>query len=153
MKLIAHRGNTIGAIPSKENSPEYILDAIEKGYDVEIDLWSTDTELFLGHDEPKYQIPKSFLEDNKDKLWVHCKNLEALYVCEFILKGIHYFWHQNDDFTLTSKNIFWVFPGKNLTPNSVLVTPELYDFIDVGPDIYGVCSDRVEDVKEMLDAI
>jgi hypothetical protein len=153
MKLIAHRGNTIGPNPTKENAPDYILETIEKGYDVEVDLWSTDTKLFLGHDEPKYEIPKSFLEKNKENLWVHCKNLEALYVCQFLLDEVHYFWHQNDDFALTSKNIFWTFPGKNLTPNSVLVMPELDNYLDLGPDIHGVCTDEIEYVKEMLDAI
>jgi glycerophosphoryl diester phosphodiesterase len=153
MKLIAHRGNTAGPKPEMENSPEYIKNAIDSGYEVEIDLWSTDTKLFLGHDKPEYEIPKSFLEKNKDVLWIHCKNLEALYVCEFLLDDVHYFWHQEDDFTLTSKNIFWTFPGKNLTPNSVLVMPELYKFADIGPDIYGICTDEIESVKEMIDAL
>jgi len=153
MKMIAHRGNTDGPNPQMENDPEYVMDAINNGYDVEVDLWSTDTELFLGHDEPKYKIDKEFLETHKDKLWIHCKNLEALYVCEFILNEVHYFWHQSDDFTLTSNNIFWTFPGKHLTPNSVLVMPELENFIHVGPDIYGICTDEIKKVKEMLNGI
>lgn len=153
MKLISHRGNTSGPNLEMENSPEYIEDAINNGYDVEVDLWSTDTKLFLGHDEPKYEVPKMFLEKHKDKLWVHCKNVEALYVCEFLLDGVHYFWHQGDDFALTSKNIFWTFPGKQMTPNSVLVMPELNQFLDVGPDIYGICTDKMEPVEEMLNAI
>ena len=38
MKLIAHRGNIHGENPSEENKPEYIDAAIDKGYDVEIDV-------------------------------------------------------------------------------------------------------------------
>jgi hypothetical protein len=153
MLKIAHRGNTDGANSTMENDPEYVINAIAKGYDVEVDLWSKDTVLFLGHDEPKYEVSQDFFEKYKESLWVHCKNLEALYMCQFALKDLHYFWHQQDDFALTSKNIFWTFPGKSLTPNSVLVMPELNTFTDVGPDIYGICTDDVESVKGMLDSI
>ena len=38
-KWIAHRGNTRGPKPEKENDPEYILQAINEGFDVEIDVW------------------------------------------------------------------------------------------------------------------
>jgi hypothetical protein len=153
MRLISHRGNLSGPNSEKENSPEYIKIAYELGYDVEIDLWSNDTEMFLGHDEPQYKIDYEFINSMSDRLWVHCKNLEALYCCEFLLKDINYFWHQSDDFTLTSKNIIWTYPGKYLTPNSVLVMPELNKFADIGPDVYGICTDEILEVKEMLDDI
>jgi len=38
MKLISHRGNLFGPNPTNENNPDYILNAIELGYDVEIDV-------------------------------------------------------------------------------------------------------------------
>lgn len=140
MKLISHRGNINGPDLSRENSPAYINEALDLGYDVEIDLWAEDTKLFLGHDRPQYKIQNNFIENNRNKLWVHCKNLEALYVCQFLLKDVHYFWHQSDDYTLTSKNIFWTFPGKDLTPNSVLVTLQDTDLSTLGSEIYGVCT-------------
>ena len=34
MHLIAHRGNISGPNPKRENTPEYIEEAIEKGFDV-----------------------------------------------------------------------------------------------------------------------
>ena len=37
MKLISHRGNIDGPQPDRENSPNYINEAIEAGYNVEID--------------------------------------------------------------------------------------------------------------------
>jgi hypothetical protein len=145
MKLISHRGNINGPDISRENSPLYIIEALNLGYDVEIDLWAKDNILFLGHDKPQYKIENSFIENNKDNLWIHCKNLEALYVCQFILKDIHYFWHQSDDYTLTSKNIFWTFPGKDLTPNSVLVTFDDLDLNTIGSNVYGVCTNYLID--------
>jgi hypothetical protein len=39
MYLIAHRGNINGPNKEHENSPGYILNAIELGYDVEVDIW------------------------------------------------------------------------------------------------------------------
>jgi hypothetical protein len=38
MRLISHRGNTIGPNPEMENSPLYIQETLDKGFDVEIDL-------------------------------------------------------------------------------------------------------------------
>ena len=122
--MIAHRGNTDGPNPQMENDPEYVMDAINNGYDVEVDLWSTDTELFLGHDEPKYKIDKEFLETHKDKLWIHCKNSEAMEFFATSRPHFNFFWHQKDDFTLTSFGYIWVYPGINPTAGSILVLPE-----------------------------
>ena len=41
MKLISHRGNLSGPIPESENNPSYITNAINKGFDVEVDFWFT----------------------------------------------------------------------------------------------------------------
>ena len=67
MKLIAHRGNINGPNKEKENKPEYIIEAINKGYYVEIDLWLIDDKLYLGHDNPQYVIEETFLSDIEKK--------------------------------------------------------------------------------------
>lgn len=46
--FIAHRGNTTGPDPKRENSPDYILEALGEGYDVEIDLRVYNGECWLG---------------------------------------------------------------------------------------------------------
>lgn len=150
MKIISHRGNMFGPDKDRENCPEQVLTALAKGYDVEVDLWAHDQNLFLGHDEGQYPIQKDFLENNAKQLWIHCKNLEALYMCEFDIVGVRYFWHQSDDFALTSDRIFWTYPGQPLTPNSILVMPEIDDFVNVGPDIYGICSDHVDQIEKII---
>ena len=100
MIFIAHRGNTNGPRPEKENTQDYILDAIAKGYDVEIDVWA-DKKLWLGHDEPQYQVDVKFLTKHFNKLWIHCKNLEAIYILyDFIL--FNFFWNQIDYFKFIS---------------------------------------------------
>ena len=137
MIFIAHRGNIHGPRPEKENTKTYILDAIKKGYDVEIDVWA-DKKLWLGHDEPQHQVDLKFLISNFNKLWIHCKNLEAVDILsEFNL--LNFFWHQTDDFTLTSKNFIWTYPGKKVCNKSVLVVDDARKYS--GPTCFGLCSD------------
>jgi hypothetical protein len=141
MKLIAHRGNLSGPNPSKENDPKYIIEAINKGYDCEIDVRLINEELFLGHDNPDYQINLIFLLDNSDKLWIHCKNLESFsYLIEF--KDLNIFWHQEDSYTLTSKHFIWSFPTTPTTNKCIILMPEWNDF-KINDNYYGICTDYV----------
>ena len=137
MKLIAHRGNLKGKNPKYENHPDYILDAVWAGFDVEVDVWNVKGQWFLGHDAPTYSIKQGFLEN--EKLWCHAKNFQSL-THMLNNKNIHSFWHQNDDFTLTSQGYIWTFPGKKLHKNSVAVKPEQFDFKDI-EICYAICSD------------
>ena len=56
MLLISHRGNLDKINFDDENKPDYILAAIELGYEVEIDLWVVNKKLFLGHDYGEFAI-------------------------------------------------------------------------------------------------
>ena len=76
--LISHRGNLSGKAPNLENKPNYIDNAIYEGFDVEIDVWYKDNQLYLGHDKPQYSITIEWIENRKEKLWIHCKNIEAI---------------------------------------------------------------------------
>ena len=79
MILISHRGNLDKINFDDENKPDYILAAIELGYNVEIDLWVVNKKLFLGHDYGKFAIDEKFLKENEKKLWIHAKNDDALF--------------------------------------------------------------------------
>ena len=135
--IIAHRANLHGPDPDTENSPRRIHEALKLGFDVEIDLWVVDSEFFLGHDQPQYKIVPDFLK--KKGMWIHCKNVDALkYVST---TDLHYFWHQGDDFTLTSKNVVWTLVGVSPPPNSICVMPEKYEEkVDIS-GCKGVCTD------------
>ena len=137
MKLIAHRGNTEGRQKLLENHPNYISNTISQGFDVEVDVWITD-RLYLGHDEPQYHCPISFLVTNSDKLWIHCKNLNALEALNGI-SCLNVFWHQKDDYTLTSKGYVWTYPKKKVCDQSVLVVKDATKYN--GQECYGLCSD------------
>lgn len=139
MIIISHRGNINGSVPNLENSPNYILNAISLGFDVEIDCWVIGSKIFLGHDIPQYLINYEFLDKIKNKIWIHCKNLEAL--SYFLKTDFNYFWHQSDKYTLTSKKFIWTYPGENCANNSVLVDLELNSNNN---NIYGICTDFPE---------
>lgn len=145
MKLIAHRGNTNGRFEHYENEPTYIDLAIKKGYDVEVDVWYKDGMLWLGHDKPDYGIDFRWFRDRITKLWIHCKNVEAVSYFNVCGYPFNYFWHENDTVTLTSKDYIWAFPGKQPIEGSIAVMPELFND-DVSKAI-GVCSDFVENYK------
>lgn len=149
MKLIAHRGNLTGPNPIRENSIDYIEEAISKGFEVEIDLRVENNQCYLGHDDPQYFVTMEWLEKYKDVFWIHCKNREALEKMLNSVVKFNYFWHQEDDFTLTSKNYVWTYPGKTHTKMSVIVMPEwnkkleeLYKLKEY--NCYAICSDYVE---------
>jgi hypothetical protein len=117
MKYISHRGNLTGPNPERENTVDFIFEAIDKGFDCEIDVWYINGELFLGHDAPTHAVDIRFLK--YDSLWCHAKNAEAL---EFMLaNNIHCFWHENDQRVLTSRGFVWTYPHKQLIDNSVVV--------------------------------
>lgn len=140
MKYISHRGNLKGPEPDLENEPGYIQDALDAGFDVEVDVWYINEKFMLGHDAPVYNVNLNFLLDSR--LWCHAKNPEAL---EAMLKaGIHCFWHENDERTLTSRGVVWTYPHKQLVNHSVVVIldKELnYEYVSRA---VAVCGDYVQ---------
>lgn len=146
MKIISHRGNTLGKLPDLENNPHYIDKAISYGFDVEVDVWVVDDELSLGHDFPQFPVSITWLQERSEVLWIHCKNIEAVtyfsrHDAIFSSKGttFNFFWHETDQVTLTSKGAIWAFPGNQPISCSIAVLPELND--DDLSQCFGICSD------------
>jgi hypothetical protein len=153
MKVIAHRGLLDGPNKGLENSPIQIEAALSYGLEVEVDVWwvaeraqskfasRTESHWMLGHDSPMYPVSQEFLE--RDGIWVHCKNSAAM---DHASDAMHYFWHQTDDVTITSRGYFWSYPGKELRnkSKSVMVLPEINHDMHAIPDAseyYRVCTD------------
>lgn len=141
MILISHRGNINGKSELGENEPTYIDLAISKGFDVEIDVWLINDQLYLGHDNPQYKTDFKWFSDRFDKLWIHCKNIEAVLYFKECGRDANYFWHEEDTLTLTSKNHLWVYPGKQPVRNSIAVMPEIHN--DSIEFCVGICSDFI----------
>jgi hypothetical protein len=144
MFLISHRGNTNSIQQKQENNPFFLDKLLKIGYNVEIDVWLINNELFLGHDNPEYLIDLKYLKN--ELFWCHAKNLEAL---QFMIKNrIHCFWHQEDDFTLTSKGYIWTYPGKPVCERSIIVCRSKEETLEYSKfNIAGICSDYTESLK------
>lgn len=139
-RLIAHRGNTSGPNPAEENRPNYLLKAIDSGFDVEVDVWLVDGQFYLGHDEPDYPVDEAYLIWLRDSAWYHCKNLDALQFFTESSLDYRYFWHQSDNYTLTSTGHIWTYPGIATSKNSIIV--DLSAGWEYKPgSVYGVCFD------------
>ena len=145
MRYIAHRGLFTGPDIESENNPLQIEEAISLGYDCEVDLW-VDNGLKLGHDHAQYSIDEHWLNDS---LWIHAKNIGALL---WLTSTEHkFFWHETDQFTLTSNGYIWTFPGSELTERSIMVMPEHTDITLENTrkvTCYGICSDFINKIKE-----
>ena len=147
--FISHRGNLNGPNLERENSPDYIDEALNAGFDVEVDLWVIDKKLWLGHDSPQYKITKDYINDRGyECFWIHCKNFDAINFC--IKNGDQYFTHDKDDYCLISnfKTFIWTFPRNlPLSKNSIAVMPELVLDWDLSK-VCGICSDFITEYKK-----
>lgn len=161
MKFISHRGNLKGPNSCEENTFSAIENVINLGYECEIDVIGHKENnvysLFLGHCIKQEKINDLYFLNNKN-IWIHCKNVEALMiVSSFSNKNnlnLNYFFHNNDDYTITSHKIIWSYPGKFVPENGVMVLPEnspesmSINHINL---IYGICSDYIQFFKSLYD--
>lgn len=146
MKLISNRGNINGVNVELENTHVYIQEAINKGYDVKIDLWVEDGKLYLGTDEPTTPLDIDWLERNHRRLWLHCRDIEVM--SKFINldpngHNIHFFWHDNAKISLTNKGYMWCEPGE-IVPGGIVYQPLEGDDME---GFFGVCSDFISRYK------
>tara|TARA_R100000805_G_C3626347_1_gene137828 strand:- start:5562 stop:5996 length:435 start_codon:yes stop_codon:yes gene_type:complete len=130
VKIISHRGNLEGK-NEYENYPEQIEKALSHDIDCEIDLWLKQNRLYLGHDSPDVMISKSFLKT--PGLWIHAKNLEAV---EWLSKtNLHWFWHEEDKLTITSKGVIWCYPNVYVQGGVTVIK----SIDNLNPDIKSLC--------------
>ncbi len=171
MRIISHRGYLNGPDDSIENNPKHIENIINQyGFDIEIDLWMINPwndkkKFYLGHNEPKYEIKYNFLKKYCDNLWVHCKNIEALsYLSIFMSRGdfINYFWHQEDNFALTSIEYIWCHyrnENKDIPNGSIKLYFDIrnittYEIVELkNKYLYAICTDYPILLKEKFNSI
>jgi len=147
MKLISHRGNIRGENPERENTLSYIDEAISLGYDVEVDIWMKDDELYLGHDGPETHVDYRWLLLRIDSLWVHCKNFNAFsFLSRF--SDLRTFFHENEKYVYIRNGVIWAHDMKDIDHNCIiplLSKEQLLGWKKVS--VYGICSDYVELLK------
>ena len=134
MILISHRGNFDGKDEELENSPEYVLEALDYGYDVEVDVRYIDGHYYLGHDKPEYMGEIVLNDLYKDVLWCHAKDGPTLR--QLMKDGFHCFFNDMDVYTLTSKGFIWHYDGF-----------ESRYVLDKNGKLIGYCNDNVSVLK------
>lgn len=166
MRIISHRGNLSGKILSKENTEEYLLAALNEGFDIEFDIWYMAGKFWLGHDQPdrSYSIDHLIQWSNRyanQKFYVHCKNLWSMEkLSKFRKQNVIPFFHDVDQCILLTDNTIWVHP------NSIHSTSERKNCIavystcksieyDIELDLdyknfYGICTDYPIDVRNSI---
>ena len=150
--LISHRGNLNGRIPERENTSEYIIEAIQAGFNVEIDVRMHKGILHLGHDKPEEIVPFTFfLEPLKDFIWFHCKDYESLL---FLMQEKKYtykcFIHDKEPCTFVSNGMLWVHPNfqtmaKMKTHRSIVMHP-----VNLHKAYVGYCADNIAEIRDII---
>ena len=154
MKIISHRGNLEKSNVELENTIPFLEKAIEMGYEVETDIWYVEKKLYLGHNGPTSVVSVDWLLTNKNKLWIHCKHQDSL----FYLKNfseLNIFYHDNDPFTITSKNIILINPFFETNYyDGILMMPE-YSKVDIQDVIKfkGIFTDKVTFYEDYINNV
>ena len=142
MIIISHRGNIDGPSKLRENNPKCIKELLNQNIPVEIDVRYSNG-FWLGHDKRQYKISQDFLVDNRTKLWIHCKTPETLeyFNTHLSIINMNYFYHNNDNYTLTSQKIIWCHPKAKPLRNSVFL--DFSSNPNYSLDVYGLCVDKL----------
>jgi hypothetical protein len=152
-KLIAHRGNLKGPIPSLENSPDYVDKALESGFLVEVDVRVIGKDFYLGHDFPQYPVSPSWLETRSVNCLYHLKDAQAAKLVSSQFRHWHFFCHENDNFTVTSHQYVWLH-NFSIEPDERTIIPLLsrqhvLSYLKRG--MYGICTDYPAEAGILLD--
>jgi|LauGreDrversion4_2_1035121.scaffolds.fasta_scaffold02508_14 hypothetical protein len=157
MRIVSHRGNLTGPDKDKENTEPYLLEALERGFDIEFDIWYMGSKFWLGHDVPT----KSFSIDTliqwatvyqNQNFYVHCKHVWALeQMVKTKKKNIIPFFHDIDQCILLSDYTIWVHPNAinavSVRENCIAVFPACKTIkYDINYDVdferfHGICTD------------
>lgn len=149
-RIISHRGNLSGPDTEGENYPSFIKHVLELDFDCEIDVWKIANTFYLGHDKPQYEVPASFFPNSK--LLIHCKNVEALNYFKTCASCLEYFWHNQDDYTITSQKRIIVYPGKCPIDNCIIMKPEHgCSNLQIGQNV--ICTDYPFKYQKILSKI
>ena len=166
INFISHRGNLDGENKKWENHPDYICEAIDKGYSWEIDVWFENWSItnnkrveydqyywLTGHDVPTHKISKDFLLKFEvlGVIYAHAKTIPTMY--ELNKLGIHNFYHDGDRAVYTSQGKIWTNIGQDLTQKSIAVLPEKANMPYKNNELkncYGICSDNIKLYRRLL---
>lgn len=128
-KLICHRANLMGPSDAENKLCSIMNCLLNYNYDVEIDIHFIDGVIHVGHDLPAKFImtTQDFLNtfsSYKERLWLHCKNIESIILFSELDVKFNFFGHTDDEFVLTSYGYIFTRPNV-IHKKSIVVMPEL----------------------------
>jgi hypothetical protein len=138
---ILHRGLMNGPDHENENKEELLWKRLSEGWDIEVDMWIKDGQIWLGHDKPGDLLQDMRLLESRST-WIHCKNIAMLQYMTEHKPGAAFFSHDSDEAVITSNGFIWCYPGFQAGKHSIVVMPERasgmkFDSLLLG----GICSD------------
>jgi hypothetical protein len=148
MILISNGGNLFGPTENS-NKPEFIINTINQGFDVKIDLWLENNELYLGDEKPEYKMEIDLLSTYHHKLWLHCHDLaiiERFHGLDAMGVKLNYFYLNLDPITRTSKGYNIVSNHKPLKGSIYMKPEELSAEVVADYDLtqcYGIISNSI----------
>ncbi len=143
MKFIAHRGNFQGSDHDCENTPGAICEALDRGLDVEVDVWYHANKFWLGHDVPSVSVRTNLLDNQR--VWCHAKSVQTLEVLNRL--GIHCFFQSDEPAVFTSKGFLWIHSDYVCFGNNVIIHVSQFK---PGINVYGVYGDNCDEALRKL---
>jgi hypothetical protein len=135
MILISNYGN-INGIEIKQNTPDYVENAIRMGYHCRIDVLYSD-QLYINN----HPITLDFILKYHKKLWICCLNIEALkYLLEF---ECFHIWYKDE--MLTNYGYIWGSPISTKKAIYVINSIESLQNIQINCG-HAICSDYISKV-------
>ena len=144
MKIISHRGNLEGSNPNLENTKHYIDSALDKGFDVEVDLWKIERNYYLGHDNPENKVELEWLDERKKNIWLHTKNFNCFESLLDINNDFIYFYYTAEPVVMVSNRVIWSHAPTEMSVYKNCVIPLLEKSQIIENNFfawYGICTD------------
>jgi 3-deoxy-D-manno-octulosonate 8-phosphate phosphatase (KDO 8-P phosphatase) len=150
--LIAHRGNFAGQNAERENTVDYLEEALAAGYDVELDVRAMRNNIFLGHDTAIEKVPSiEWLRDSRK--WVHCKD-RASYDLLSKYRDIRCFMQEKDDVDSQVGRYRWISSGAAkdcITYGQNMIVHE--SWVNDRCDHFGIYGDNVSQFKDRVTSL
>jgi hypothetical protein len=155
MIYIAYRGLYYGEDPQIENTPNQVSKALQYGFNAMVDAWRVDGKLYLGSDQPLYEVSEKYLQNKR--LWISCRNQDMYdwISIQNIKLYPHYFqipFGPTPNYVTTNSGYYWTFQDTPINNQSIMAVPESYDrglLSTVHLRCYGICSMFLQFIKRI----
>jgi hypothetical protein len=162
MLLIANRGNLFGRNLERENSPDYLNEAINQGYHVMVDAWWVEGCFWFGKNRPTHKPIGGgidWLTHAVNSVWIRAKSAETFVRAHDL--GLNVFWQQSDMYAYSTWGHLLGFYGAeqageqfvHVIPAAEIVTVdslEIDQFLRTAESSHALCCDHVGSVVNHL---